>query len=105
MKLIEEKCLELHYKYGLGVCVTSEVHDLFHDIFGKGNNTYEQWSNFKVIFNKYNKNIQLIKSNINDVQATLEAMNKEQIKREKRDESMAEKKGKKKSSSKVSKKK
>ena len=30
LKSIEEKCLEMHYKYGLGVCLCEEEHKLFH---------------------------------------------------------------------------
>lgn len=47
IKLIEDKCLELHYKYGLGVCLNKEIHDEFHKIYGKGNNTFEQFEEFK----------------------------------------------------------
>lgn len=49
LKNIEDKCLELHYIYGLGVCLTREIHDEFHKIYGKmnGKNTKEQYEEFK----------------------------------------------------------
>jgi hypothetical protein len=46
LKLIENKCLELHYKYGLGVCLCKEIHDEFHKIYGKYNNSIEQYEEF-----------------------------------------------------------
>lgn len=46
IKLIEDKCLELHYKYGLGVCLTKEKHIEFHKIYKKKNNTKEQFDEF-----------------------------------------------------------
>ena len=47
LKLIEDKCLELHYKYGLGVSLSKEEHDLFHSIYTNKNNTKEQYIEFK----------------------------------------------------------
>lgn len=47
LELIENKCLELHYKYGLGVCLCKEIHDEFHKIYGKYNNSIEQYKEFK----------------------------------------------------------
>lgn len=44
---IEEKCIELHYKYGLGAPLTSEVHKLFHSQYGYGQNTPYQFEEFK----------------------------------------------------------
>ena len=48
LQSIEEKCLELHYKYGLGVCLCKEAHDKFHIKYGKGDNTKEQFEEFKL---------------------------------------------------------
>lgn len=47
LKNIEEKCLELHYKYGLGVCLCEEEHKLFHKLYSRENNTLEQYWEFK----------------------------------------------------------
>lgn len=47
LKIIEDKCLELHYKYGLGVCLCKEEHKLFHKLYGDKNNTKEEYENFK----------------------------------------------------------
>lgn len=46
LKFIEDKCLELHYKYPLGVCLTEEIHKEFHSIYGYGENTPEQFYEF-----------------------------------------------------------
>jgi hypothetical protein len=47
MKTIENKCLELHFKHGLGVCLTKEMHDKFHSLYGKTNCNLEQFEQFK----------------------------------------------------------
>lgn len=39
--------VEYHNQYPLGVCVRPDLHMLFHDIYGKHNNTPEQWEKFK----------------------------------------------------------
>lgn len=46
--------LEIHNKYPLGVCVRTDLHDKFHEIYGIGNNTPEQWNAFEY---KYVNNI------------------------------------------------
>lgn len=43
---LEKTCLQLHYKYGLGVCLSVPLHNLFHIEYGKGNNTSEQFDKF-----------------------------------------------------------
>lgn len=47
LELIKNKCLELHYKYGLGICLKEELHKEFHSIYGQKNNTIEQYLEFK----------------------------------------------------------
>jgi len=47
LKSIETLCLELHYKYGLGICLCENEHKLFHAMYGYGNNTPEQFEEFK----------------------------------------------------------
>ena len=44
---ITETCEKLHYKYGLGICITKEEHILFHKIYGRENNTKQQYEEFK----------------------------------------------------------
>lgn len=44
---IEELCLELHYKYGFGVSLRKDVHNLFHHVYGRKDNTPEQFDEFK----------------------------------------------------------
>lgn len=44
---ITNKCIELHYEYGLGVCLCEKEHKLFHAIYGKENNIKEQYEEFK----------------------------------------------------------
>jgi hypothetical protein len=34
LKLIESKCLEIHYRYPLGVCLNKDLHRKFHYIYG-----------------------------------------------------------------------
>jgi hypothetical protein len=51
LKLIEQKCLELHNYYGLGICLTNEIHMLFHKEYGYGNNNPEQFQEFIIRFN------------------------------------------------------
>lgn len=37
---------DIHSKYPLGMCVRKDIHDLFHNIYGSGGNTIEQWNEF-----------------------------------------------------------
>lgn len=48
LDLIEEKCLSLHYKYGLGACLNTDVHDIFHTIYSVHNFTKEDYYEFKI---------------------------------------------------------
>ena len=38
--------LEVHNKYPYGICVRNDIHDLFHEIYGSGSNTENQWNIF-----------------------------------------------------------
>lgn len=40
------KLIEYHYKYPLGVCLTKELHEEFHSIYGKKSFTIEDWEEF-----------------------------------------------------------
>lgn len=46
--LLEDKCLELHYKYGLGIPLRKDIHVLFHQQYGyDGNTTEEDFKEFE----------------------------------------------------------
>jgi len=49
LNLINDTCIELHYKYGLGICLCEKEHKLFHSIYTEFNNTKEQYDNFKAM--------------------------------------------------------
>lgn len=46
LKILEDACLKIHYKYGLGACLTKENHENFHQIYKYGQNTPEQWEEY-----------------------------------------------------------
>jgi hypothetical protein len=62
LDILSKKCLELHYKYGLGVCMTKPIHKEFHILYGLKNNTPEQYEEFKK-----NKLIELVNRNKKEV--------------------------------------
>ena len=47
LNLITKNFLKIHNKYPLGVCLTKEIHEEFHKIYGYGRNTTDQWNEFK----------------------------------------------------------
>lgn len=51
LRLIQKTCVELHSRHGLGVCLSNEVHNLFHMSYGRLDNTPEQFDEFKERYN------------------------------------------------------
>ena len=47
LQQLTDKCLEIHYRYPLGVCLSSEIHNLFHNLYSILDNTPEQFAEFK----------------------------------------------------------
>lgn len=43
---VSEKCLNLHYKHGLGVCMSHRTHQEYHSRYGRLNNTRDQLEEF-----------------------------------------------------------
>lgn len=52
IKNVEALCLKKHYEYGLGIPLLPHIHKEFHDIYGKGNNTIEQFEEFKSLYGR-----------------------------------------------------
>jgi hypothetical protein len=47
LKILEDTVLQLHYKYPLGVCLTHEIHSLFHSEYGRVDFTPKNFYEFK----------------------------------------------------------
>jgi len=45
--LIRNECSKLHKIHGVGVCLTGDIHALFHKVYGYGENNVEQFNEFK----------------------------------------------------------
>lgn len=52
LKVILDKFLEIQSLYPLGECIRTDLHVLFHSLYGQYNNTTEQWYRFKEDYNK-----------------------------------------------------
>ena len=57
LKSIEELVLQKHYKHGFGICISKEVHKLFHHIYGYTNTIPKDWEDFERDFKKGKYNI------------------------------------------------
>ncbi|MDF2881037.1 MAG: hypothetical protein K0R54_1594 [Clostridiaceae bacterium] len=47
LKMIVDTCLELHYKYGYGIAIKKEIHELFHNKYKRQSNDKSQYIEFK----------------------------------------------------------
>jgi len=45
--LVRNECSRLHKIHGVGVCLTGDIHALFHKVYGYGENNIEQFNEFK----------------------------------------------------------
>lgn len=53
LELLEKKCLELHYSYGLGICLSSEAHNLYHTMYKIEDGNLESFIKFaKEVYGK-----------------------------------------------------
>lgn len=55
LNMLSEKCVEIHFRYPLGVCLTNEIHEEFHNQYGYKDNTPQQFEEFKLNY-KNNSN-------------------------------------------------
>lgn len=46
LNIISKKIIEKHWEYPLGVCLRKDIHMKFHSLYGKSNNTPEQFYDF-----------------------------------------------------------
>jgi hypothetical protein len=46
LEIISKLIIEKHYEYGLGIPLLPSLHNFYHNIYGKGNNTPQQFQEF-----------------------------------------------------------
>jgi hypothetical protein len=51
LETLRDEIIKVNNKYGYGICLIKEVHKLFHDLYSYGNNTPEQFEEFRIRFN------------------------------------------------------
>jgi len=60
LKFLSKECLRLHYKHGLGMVIEESLHIEFHSKYGYGNNTKEQFDEFRKLHNKEDSKDELL---------------------------------------------
>jgi len=65
LKLLEDICIKLHEETLFGICLCKEIHKLFHDNYGYGNNSVRQFIEFIIKISDNEFKDYFINNNIN----------------------------------------
>jgi len=64
LEILDRRCIELHYKYGFGICLVKPLHNLFHKQYSEMNNTPEQFLTFIQRLNSHEFDTYLQENNL-----------------------------------------